>query len=286
MAELPAGSRGSDANGRCEASFLQGPSGRRLFSTFRLPHGAVRGCVLHVAGFAEEMNKSRRMIAEGGRALAEAGFAVQQVDLSGCGDSSGDFADASWSDWVDDVESAARGLQSRVQAPLWLWGLRTGCLLAAQASERLPHVAGHLFWQPVTSGKSALQQFLRLKMAASLQEPGSRGVIEECRKALAAGEWVEVAGYRLPPAIAAGLESASLSPPATAAPSVWLEVSARPDDGPLPATSAAMARWQAAGHVTRYAAVQGPAFWQSVWMEHAPELIAATRTLLAESGSP
>ena len=44
--------------------------------------------------FCEEMNKARRMAALQSRRLAALGYSVLQIDLFGCGDSSGDFADA------------------------------------------------------------------------------------------------------------------------------------------------------------------------------------------------
>src|SRR5690606_27532247 len=64
------------------------------------------GGLLFLHPFAEEMNKSRRMVALAARAFASAGWAVLQVDLAGCGDSEGDFADADWQTWLDDVSHA------------------------------------------------------------------------------------------------------------------------------------------------------------------------------------
>ncbi|MBN9422686.1 MAG: alpha/beta hydrolase, partial [Candidatus Accumulibacter sp.] len=119
----------------CEAFFLPATSGQR-YCLFHRPatEGAARGALVYVHPFAEEMNKSRRMAAVQARALAAAGYAVLQIDLHGCGDSSGDFADASWAGWLDDVELACAWLRARCAAPLWLWGLRSGCLLAAEAA--------------------------------------------------------------------------------------------------------------------------------------------------------
>ena len=84
--------------------------------------------MLYLHPFAEEMNKSRRMAALACRALAEAGHAVLQIDLRGCGDSSADFGDASWGDWQDDVRLGLAWLDAHTpaDAPLWLWGLRAG----------------------------------------------------------------------------------------------------------------------------------------------------------------
>jgi alpha/beta superfamily hydrolase len=42
---------------------------------------------------AEELNKSRHVAAAQARAFAAAGYSVLQIDLYGCGDSSGDFGE-------------------------------------------------------------------------------------------------------------------------------------------------------------------------------------------------
>jgi exosortase A-associated hydrolase 2 len=160
--------------------------------------------------FAEELNKSRRMAALQARAMAAAGYTVLQIDLLGCGDSSGDFGDATWEAWLADVELACDWLQQQTATPLWLWGQRTGCLLANEAANRMQRPVNLLFWQPVVSGKQFLQQFLRLKLAAEILGGESKGVMERLRKQLQQGESVEVAGYLLSPALAAGLEKAEL----------------------------------------------------------------------------
>ena len=66
----------------------------------------------HAHPFAEEMNKSRRMVALQASALADAGYAVLQLDLDGCGDDSSGFADASWEGWCSDVVRACRWMGS------------------------------------------------------------------------------------------------------------------------------------------------------------------------------
>ena len=89
--------------------FLQRGS-RQLFCLHYAPAGASRGAVVHVPAFAEEMNKSRRMASLQARALAAQGWHVLQLDLLGTGDSEGDFGDATWADWMDDVAEARRWL--------------------------------------------------------------------------------------------------------------------------------------------------------------------------------
>ena len=129
-----------------------------------------------------------------------------------------------------------------------------------------------------------LQQFLRLRLAAEMQGGAAKGLMEALRAQLAAGQAVEVAGYRLAPALAAGLEAATLAPPAThRAHAAWLEVSTREDTTLLPASAAAVARWQQAGQRLTANVVQGPAFWQAAEIEEAPALIGATVAALHET---
>ena len=175
-------------NSAVDTFFLdaRAPGGRR-FCVFHPPGGNERGAVLYVHPFAEEMNKSRRMAALQSRALAARGFAVLQIDLLGCGDSSGDFVDATWTAWTDDVVDAAAWLRRRCGGPLWLWGLRAGCLLAADAARRIDSEINFLFWQPATSGKLRLQQFLRLKAASDMIDGEAKGAMQALRAELADG---------------------------------------------------------------------------------------------------
>lgn len=271
-----------------EPFFAAADDGRERFCIFHPPSGSLRGRVLHLHAFAEEMNKSRRMAAMQARALAGAGFAVLQFDLLGCGDSAGDFGDATWDAWLADVDWALRQLRQRAgtaAAPLWLWGQRVGAMLAVQAAQRLAAVGDEpahlLLWQPSASGKTALQQFLRLKAAAEMLDGGAKGVTESLRRELAAGRAVEVAGYRLSPGLAAGLEAATLAPPSHPARCAWLEVAAGDVPELLPASRAAVERWRAAGWQLQAAAVAGPAFWQTTEIEDAPALLARTLQTLA-----
>lgn len=270
--------------GLTEAFFLPGnpAAGGQRLAIHHVPAQTVKGAVLHVHAFAEEMNKSRRMVALTSRALAEAGFAVLQLDLFGCGDSSGDLGDAKWADWLDDIVDAAAWLQARHKAPLWLWGQRAGCLLAAQAAQRIESGCQLLFWQPQTNGNLALQQFLRLKMAKQMQQGASKGVTEGLRRDLKQGVSVDVAGYKVCPDLARGFELATLSAPTATLDGrlVWLEVTTRVPAG-LHATSlAVLEEWQSAGFNTAHRAVSGPPFWQTLEIEEAPELVQATVDLL------
>lgn len=267
------------------AFFIPAAQGQRL-AIHHAPAASPRSVVLFVHAFAEEMNKSRRMAALAARSLAEAGHAVLQVDLLGCGDSSGDLVDARWSDWLDDVRLGVRWLRQRhgQDLPLWLWGHRVGALVAAGAARHLDEDCQFMFWHPNTSGKQPLAQFLRLKTVAAMLQGAQSGGAPDLRKALVQGQNVEVAGYTLGAALALDMEAASLSPPPRARRALFLEVQAVQADGTLPPASPAIAgcieRWQAAGVPCVGQVVAGPAFWQTAEIEDAPALIEATVAML------
>lgn len=260
-----------------EAFFQATATGQRLYLYHPPAVGPIRGAVLYLHPWAEEMNKSRRMAAMQSRALAVANYAVLQVDLHGCGDSSGEFADASWKDWIDDAVMAAHWLQQRHRnTPLWLWGLRAGTLLAAQTAGQLSDACNLLLWQPTPSGKALLQQFLRVKAAAQMQHGDAKSALAELRRDLDEGRTVDVAGYAMSAALARGLEQATLQLPRSVAQVIWLEVSTRPGASLLPASTILVDSWRANGHGVAAHTVQGPTFWQTQEIEDAPALIEST----------
>lgn len=281
-----------------EAFFLPTLEGQ----CFCLYHPAVKatnlpanGRVIYIHPLAEEMNKSRRMAAMQARALACAGFDVLQIDLLGSGDSSGDFGDASWSAWVRNVLAASEWLNNRASheqpeascPPLWLWGLRAGCLVAVQAAQSIQEPCNFLFWAPTPSGKVVLQQFLRLGAVADLASGNAKARMEGIRSTLKEGHPVEIAGYQLTGPMATELEKASLTPHRKGGKDErveWFELTTRPDAAPSPASSRAIAEWQAAGYAVRSHMVVGPSFWQTTEIEDAPDLLAATSlNLLGQS---
>lgn len=237
----------------------------------------VLGLVVHVHALADEMNKSRRMAAWQSRRMAQAGLAVLRPDLRGCGDSDGDFGDATWALWLEDVSAAVDWLRRRFPdepLPLTLWGHRAGALLACAAASDLRHCRQVLLWQPATNGRNTLRQFLRLK-SAGMRATGQDGIsIDALRAQLESGTAVDVAGYRLSPGLASGLDAARLLPPHCAVD--WLELNLRGTPQLSPANQAMIESWKAAHHDLRLHHVYGPAFWESAEIEDAPELIEAT----------
>ena len=266
--------------------FLPAAAGQR-FCLYYPPAGdGCRGAVLYVHPFADEMNKSRRMAALQARALAAKGYAVLQIDLYGCGDSSGEFAEARWDIWKDDLAIASAWLAERVHAPQVLWGLRLGALLALDYAAGAAHKpASMLLWQPVHGGAAYLTQYLRLLSANAMLADAGKPAAEKSggaaalKAALLGGQLLEVAGYELAPELAAAIDqrdSARLAP--AGCPVQWFEPVAAAERPLTPAVERIAASWRAQGVALQVERVVCPPFWSTQEITVSEELLAATTT--------
>ncbi|HEX6707567.1 MAG TPA: hydrolase 2, exosortase A system-associated [Albitalea sp.] len=262
-----------------EGGFVHGAAGSRFRLVTQPDAGPACGTVVFVHAFAEEMNKSRRMSARMARLLAARGWRVVQRDLCGCGDSAGDFADASWPAWIADVE--AELAQAASDSPVWLWCLRAGALLAPPVLAGRPHV-NLLLWQPVAAGAQHLQQFLRLHAGARIVGSAKASGEMSPAQQLRAGQPVEVAGYEIHPALAQGLEAASFELPADfAGRVVWLEVSGDESPEPSPVALRHVERLRARGLAVDLDALGGPPFWQTQEIEECEALLQRSLALMS-----
>jgi exosortase A-associated hydrolase 2 len=160
--------------------------------------------------FGDEMNKTRRMITETAKRLNARGIAVVIPDLFGTGDSEGKFHQGGWLQWCDDLrvsDAWARGEDMNV---VGLIGVRTGCLLAASFVEKSPPMLASVLWQPVMTGTSFVNQFLRLRIVSNSVNKGVRETSESLLQQLRSGVNVWVAGYELTDAIVGPLLVSSL----------------------------------------------------------------------------
>jgi exosortase A-associated hydrolase 2 len=259
-----------------EPFFLDGPNGP-LFCIHTVPE-RPRGAVLYLPPFAEEMHKSRRMAALHARALAARGYAVLQPDLSGCGDSAGDFGDALWSGWLEDATRAQDWLVAAHGHPVVLWGLRTGALLAADLAQRRP-AARLLLWQPVVDGSVFLNQFLRIRLASEMLSDGqAKNGNRRLLEALEAGESIEVGGYLLAPAMARELGALRLAGMAPTCPVSWFEVGG--STGVSPASRRVVDAWLDRGAIVDTEIIEGDPFWSTPEISVCTPLIDATLACL------
>ena len=263
--------------------YLEGSRGK-LFALYfppRVAAGDARA-VLFVPPFAEEMNRSRRMAALQARALAEGRVGALVIDLFGTGDSAGEFAEARWEVWLDDVRSAADWLRAQGVVRLSLCGLRMGALLAAAAARTgLSGLERVILWQPVASGEVMLNQFLRVAVAAAMTSQDRGVTTKTLRAQLAAGSPVEVAGYEINPELATAIDATRLErmPPPPDVALAWFELATEPGRDLAPASQRIIEAWRQDGCDVTARCVIGEPFWSLQWPRMAPELMAATAAL-------
>lgn len=261
--------------------FLDADPGQR-FCLYHAPEASApaRGAILFVHPFAEELNKSRRMVALQARAYAQAGFGVLQIDLYGCGDSHGDLAQARWDLWHDDLARAWQWLDENLPGPRYLWGLRLGALLALDFA-RHARPQALILWQPALSGRAHLQQFSRLQSAARLFS--SVHAVEQ---------QPEIGGYPMSAPLAsdiASLDAVTITP---VCPVHWMELSQPAMDAAAdyaraagnasphlqPASELLVERWRQAGALVQTYPIHGEPFWNSSEIGVSSALLTVTTT--------
>ena len=262
--------------------FLQIDPGRRLL-TYHPCSGTCKGAVLYVPPFAEEMNKSRRMAAMQARSLAETAYSVLQVDLYGCGDSSGDFRDARWDIWKDDLRLALDWLKAQQDLPVTLLGLRLGALLALDFArdENFP-LEKIVLWQPVHSGETYLAQFLRLRLANAMIAGKAKIGLQDLRRELASNGTLEVAGYDLPQELAESINSLKLEELGRPGMTYhWFEIMPDASLALSPASNRILSAWENRGIPVQVHKVQGEPFWSTQEITDCPGLITRTTQILS-----
>jgi exosortase A-associated hydrolase 2 len=270
-----------------QAFFLDTSNGRR-FCLFHAVNANVkcRGVVLYVAPFGEEMNKSRRMLSLQARSLAQQGLAVLILDLYGCGDSDGEFRDASWPQWKEDLGTALSWLRRRYDSPVSLLGLRLGALLALDFICDGAHQVNQLvLWQPVLNGQQFLTQFFRLKLANDMlgdsKEQG--GGTQAIRQKLKDGEIVEIAGYEISSKLSTAIDTLNATTfTPLKVPVHWFEIQSDANATLPPAKQKVINFWQQHQVNVHLEQVSGPEFWITQEISVCNSLVNRTTSLLAQ----
>lgn len=262
---------------------------RRLFAVYHpaAPSADIRGGIVFFAPFAEELNRTRKMATLLAEALSPHGFAALIFDYSCTGDSAGRFAQASWTDWIDDGTAAIAWLASKTKKPVTPIGLRLGAALALSSAAKTPElIGGTVLWQPVTNGGVMLNQFLRIRVAAAMSSGQNSETTKDLRHRLAAGESLEVAGYDLNPTLVQKIDAVRLTQlaPSFGSNHGWFEVIS--DDGGdlTPAGQTVVENWREAGTAVAARTILGEPFWSTQEMATAPALIDATVDVVVGTG--
>ena len=230
---------------------------------------------LFVPPFADEMNKSRRMISLQAKAFQAQGHAVLILDLFGTGDSSGDFSETSWEIWKNNLNDAWLWLKEQGYQTIHFWGIRLGCLLALDTAQQFDlSVSSFIFWQPVTSGERFVTQLLRLRIAEKFGQEHNE-TVKQLRESYVEGNTLEIAGYTMPSKLLSEISKLQMGDIELSSEVIWMECSVS-DAEILPGSLKVIEYWRSKRVRVKPDCVQGRAFWNSVEIEEVPHLIERT----------
>jgi putative redox protein len=145
-----------------------GASGQRLSARLDLPDGEPAGFVLLAHCFT--CSKSSLATVRIARALARRGLGVLRFDFTGLGDSAGEFAAATFSSDVRDLEAVAGQMAGQGMAPSLLVGHSLGGSAAIAAAAQVPSVLA-----VAVIGTPFHPEHLNRLLAGGLQEVMDKG---------------------------------------------------------------------------------------------------------------
>jgi exosortase A-associated hydrolase 2 len=202
-----------------KAEFKQFPSARLFCLKTSKKSSQASRVVLLVPPFAEEMNKSRKMMSLLLAQTASESTCGYLFDLYGTGDSEGDFSQATWDIWranlIDMLDFI--GAQEGVEQ-ISIVAIRSGALLVnsvlADETASSDKIKSIHYWNPVFNASLFIGQFLRLKLAANMmRNDGPKVGVKELRQQLQDEGSLEVAGYTLNSDLISGMEGAVITLP-------------------------------------------------------------------------
>jgi exosortase A-associated hydrolase 1/exosortase A-associated hydrolase 2 len=239
---------------------------------------AVLGDILFIPSFGEELNRCRSMVSMQARLLADLGIGTLILDPHGTGDSGGKHADATWATWRDDLRLGIEWLRREANGCSTLWGVRLGAIMASDLACTDPGIERLLLWQPVLQGKVFYNQFLRIRVAAEMDQPNGIKTTDELRRRAREGETLEVSGYHINPTLSQELDDIKFAEAQQLRRCKlhWFEVVASEEAPVAQVNRKAIETYQSSGVDVQFERIVGPLFWHVHERVVTPQLLRAT----------
>ena len=268
------------------AEFKHFESGRLFCLRISQENSLPSKVLLIVPPFAEEMNKSRKMMSLLLDEIAAENTAGYLFDLFGTGDSAGDFREATWGIWRANLVSMIDFIASQNGVEqISIVAIRTGALLVnsvlAEESAIADKIQSIHYWNPVLNGRQFINQFLRLRLAASMiRNEAEKVTVKNLRQQLQEKSTLEVAGYMLNNELIVGMETAQITLPETTAsiPLHFYELSALSQI--TPGLAKKISEVSTNEQLCSSYVVDGPKFWSTQEIAISEPLLALTKNNL------
>jgi len=268
----------------CIPHFIKGKAGN-LYTVYFPPQKTKHTPrnIIYIPPFSEEANRCRAMTSLQARTLASQGVGVLIIDPFGTGDSAGNFVDGNWQLWQEDILTGINWLKQEYNYDCdTLWGTRLGAMLAIDVAYQLQSIKNLIFWQPVVNGKNFLTQFLRIRIAAELNEKNGIKSTSELRQQFKNGESVEVSGYEVSSELAISIDDLKISKllSLNKININWFDVHSTEKIITSRATQKVLNECKQTKTTLTLHQIKGPAFWQLHERFLAPDLIKATTAVI------
>lgn len=167
------------------AGFFGAPDSQRFYAHHEPADlgGRPRAVLLCNPG-PQEYRQCHWVLRQLAERLANAGAHVLRFDYMGTGDSSGNVADGSLVQWVDDVHDAAEELRALAGVSrVTVVGIRLGAAIAWRAAQAGVRMHDLVLWDPVVQGTRYLthleevQERIRLDQAYPISDAVDPGVL-------------------------------------------------------------------------------------------------------------
>ncbi len=234
--------------------------------------------MVHPAG--EEKKFAHRTLVVTARRLAEAGYGVLRFDLSGCGDSSGRFVEATLGRWHGDIDAAMEHARRAFDTnEVGLLGVRLGANLAWGHE-----AAWHVLWEPIERGSSWVKTLIRKKMMKEMIGHGKattgRDTMDE---AFERDGFIDVDGYALSKVLHDDLMEVRFDGSKVQRdPTLWLQV--RHNTEVTAKVRQAAEQMNDAGGQVETRAVRFPPFWDRLDIMNPSPVVEPTMQWLSRGG--
>lgn len=262
--------------------FLEGSQGKIFCLHFLPKNDSLKGHVLYLPPFGEEMNRCRALASAHARRLAALDYSCLILDLFGTGDSEGELIDASWQIWQKDSLMAVNWLKNFSDVPISSWGLRLGALLSLDMANTHQGLFNQIIlWQPIINGENYLTQLFRQRVAYLVDNKLPAETTQEIRQQLLTGGSLEISGYIFSGSLAMSIDKIKLTEFSniTNLKINWLEHVSVPDKPVTIASKKAIDQLKGQNNIVNVHTFTSPPLWQLHKRDDAAELLELTERL-------